>query len=79
MWLFTTKPVLHQSELRGCWFAAVHIDESNTFEFYHGDAFKPKKTVQTVQHGGGSIKLWDCVAASGTGQLHKVDRIIKGG
>ena len=30
-----------------------------------------------VKHGGGSIMLWGCVAAGGTGALHKIDGIMK--
>jgi hypothetical protein len=36
-----------------------------------GDACKPKNTIQTVKHGGGSIMLCGCFAAGGTGALHK--------
>lgn len=34
---------------------------------------KPKDTVATVKQGGGSIMLWDCCAASGSGEVHKID------
>ncbi|KAG1687714.1 Structural maintenance of chromosomes protein 1A [Nymphon striatum] len=36
-----------------------------------GEAFNPKHTVLTVKHRGGSIMLWVCFAASGTGSLSK--------
>jgi hypothetical protein len=41
------------------------------------EACKPKKTIPTVKHRGGSIILWGCFAAGGTGALHKIDGIMR--
>jgi hypothetical protein len=30
-----------------------------------------------MKHGGGSIMLWGCFAAEGTGALHKIDGFIR--
>ena len=42
-----------------------------------GEAYKPKNTVPTVKHGGGNIMLWGCFSSSGTGNLVKVQGIMK--
>lgn len=34
---------------------------------------KPENSVPAVMHGGGTIMLWSCFTASGTGTLHIVE------
>ena len=41
-----------------------------------GMLVKQKNTIPTVKHVGGSIMLWGCIAAGGTGALHKIDGIM---
>ena len=42
-----------------------------------GEAYNPKNTVPTVKHGGGHIMLWGCFSSSGTGNLVRVQGIMK--
>uniref|UniRef100_A0AAZ3QEV3 Transposase Tc1-like domain-containing protein n=1 Tax=Oncorhynchus tshawytscha TaxID=74940 RepID=A0AAZ3QEV3_ONCTS len=42
-----------------------------------GEACKPKNTIPTVKHRGGSIMLWGYFAAGGTGALHQGDGIMR--
>ena len=43
------------------------------------EACKPKNTIPTMKHGGGSFMLWGCFAVGGTGALHKIDGIMREG
>ena len=38
----------------------------------------PFNTIPTVKHGGGSIMLWRCFSAAGTGRLIRVDGTMNG-
>ena len=44
-----------------------------------GKACKPKNTILTVKHGGGSTMLWGCFASGGTGALLKIGLHHEGG
>ncbi|GFW00264.1 transposable element Tcb2 transposase [Trichonephila clavipes] len=36
----------------------------------------PKHTIPTVKNGGGSVMVWECMAASGVGKLVFIDGIM---
>lgn len=42
----------------------MHVQRSK------GELCKPKNTVASFKHDGGSIVFWGCLAASGTSTLH---------
>ncbi len=40
--------------------------------------YNPKNTIPTVKNGGGNIIIWGCFSAKGTGQLHRIKRMMDG-
>ena len=42
-----------------------------------GGGLQVEEHQPNVKHGGGSIMLWGCCAAGGTGVLNKIDGIMK--
>ena len=68
------RNVLWSDETKIEWFA--HNDHRYVWR-KKGEACKLKNTIPSVKHGGGSIKLWGCSAAGGTGALHKIDGFMR--
>lgn len=77
----------HMNKDKTFWRKVLWSDETKIELFGHnaqqyvwrrkGEAFNPKNTMPTVKHGGGSIMLWACFAANGTGALQRVNGIMK--
>ncbi len=38
-----------------------------------GEEYKDKCVLPTVKHGGGSVTVWDCMSAAGTGELQFIE------
>ena len=73
----------HGDKDRTFWRNVLWSDETKIELFGHNDhryvwrLASPKNTIPTVKHGGGSIMLWGCFSAGGTGALHKIDGIMR--
>lgn len=76
----------HQNKPPSFWKRVLWSDETkmNLFESdgkvyvwrHPNEAFKEENVVPTVKHGGGSVMLWGCMSAGGTGRLHFIEGIM---
>ncbi len=42
-----------------------------------GEEYKDKCVLPTVKHGGGSVMVWGCMSAAGTGELQFIEGTMK--
>ena len=57
-WKFNMAP--HGKELKHVWQQP-------------GEEYKDKCVLLTVKHGGGSVMIWGCMSAAGTGELQFIE------
>ncbi len=43
-----------------------------------GEEYKDKCVLPTVKHGGGSVMVWGCMSAAGTGELQFIEATMNG-
>ena len=76
----------HKKWTKGDWYKVLWTDESKFEQFGNKrrvyvrrrerERYKNECLLPTVKHGGGSIMVWGAIAASGTGDLVKIDGIM---
>ena len=74
---------IHQDKTFNHWKKVWRTDETKIELFSHNErcyvwrkpkiAFEEKNLLPTVKHGGGSIMVWGCFAASGTGKRAHIE------
>ena len=78
----------HVGDSQNIWRKVLWSDETKIELFGHqrkryvwrkpNTSHHPKNTIPTVKHGGGSIMLWGCFSAVGTGKLVRVEGKMDG-
>uniref|UniRef100_A0A8D0DHJ2 Transposase n=1 Tax=Sander lucioperca TaxID=283035 RepID=A0A8D0DHJ2_SANLU len=78
----------HLDDPEESWEKVMWSDETKIELFGHNstnrvwrkknDEYHSKNTIPTVKHGGGSIMLWGCFSAHGTGRLHCIKERMTG-
>ncbi len=51
-------------------------DDVNFVWWQPGEEYKDELVLPTVKHGGGSVMVWGCMSASGTGELQFIERTM---
>ena len=78
----------HLDDTEESWEKVLWSDETKIELFGHNstkrvwrkknEEYNPKNTIPTVKHGGGSIMLWGCFSAHGTGRVHCIKERMTG-
>ncbi len=51
-------------------------DDVNFVWWQPGEEYKDELVLPTVKQGGGSVMVWGCMSASGTGELQFIERTM---